>query len=852
MLIQNWKYPASIIKQLNQDLKAHFPHLHGVENDFKTSFSEISRLVFLDRYSQKDLLHKTLKVGNLVITTIKHDEKFPTRGIGYVQKIDSNKDVLIKLEPQYISALAQYEYNEEGLITRASQFIDKPLELFWEQLAIRVGSAIAKAETTPAEQKFYQEAFANEIKSFNLIPAGRILYGAGSENVVTYYNCFVLPFMHDSRQGIARHREIVMEIMARGGGVGTNGSTLRPRGAVALKVGGKSSGAVSWLHDLSVLTHLVQQGGSRRGAQMIMMADWHPDIIEFIISKLQNPQTLLYIANEKNFSDKLISIESRRRLVWKPISADEATLFHYLDDLELTPENDAIKKFINENHLTNLINKRNDTGGQWEVINPEFLSGSNISITISDAFMHAVKHNLMWKLRFPDLEAMNEEQRQTYDTTWDKIGNIFEWEKLNQPIKTYYEIPAVELWKLINVCATYSAEPGVFFSDTASRLSNAVGYGQKIVATNPCGEQPLTPFAVCNLAAINLANFVDKKNRKILFDKLKQTVVNAIRFQDNVIDVTSNFLEENSKQTKGERRIGLGVMGLHDLLLWLHIRYGSPESLKLIDQIMQTICLTAYQTSIEIAKQKGSFTFLTDRKAFVENGFVKTLPEAIKKDILVHGIRNSHLLTIAPTGGTGVLVGVSTGIEPYYDFNYFRSGRLGKNMTVTAPILTEFLELNPEYKFKKPDFFIGTMELTPEEHVLVQTTAQKWVDASISKTVNAPRGYGVEQVQKIYSMLYEYGAKGGTVYVDGSRNAQVLSLSKEVELEQKPLSNLSAQINSMPTSILNFVDEVNPQSEVNYGVEIGNTCPICKNGIIQKTNGCNACVNCKAQLKCGL
>jgi ribonucleoside-diphosphate reductase alpha chain len=160
---------------------------------------------------------------------------------------------------------------------------------------------------------------------------------------------------------------------------------------------------------------------------------------------------------------------------------------------------------------------------------------------------------------------------------------------------------------------------------------------------------------------------------------LRETVRNCIRFQDNIVDASFYFLEKNTVQAKGERRIGMGVMGLHDFLIYAGLRYGSLEANLLVDKLFETICLTAYETSIELAQEKGSFPFLTDKNKFIEkSAFLQSLPANVQNKIREHGLRNSHLLTVAPTGSTGTLVGVSTGLEPYFAFSHYRSGRLGK------------------------------------------------------------------------------------------------------------------------------------------------------------------------------
>src|SRR5690625_3764411 len=185
----------------------------------------------------------------------------------------------------------------------------------------------------------------------------------------------------------------------------------------------------------------------------------------------------------------------------------------------------------------------------------------------------------------------------------------------------------------------------------------------------------------------------NKETKSVNFDKLIDTVNVGVRMQDNVIDATPYFLEENKVQALGERRVGLGVMGLHDLLIYCETAYGSKEGNELVDKIFETIATTAYRTSIELAKEKGSFPFLvgkTDaetkelREAFIHTGYMKQMPVDIKEGIIQHGIRNSHLLTVAPTGSTGTMVGVSTGLEPYFSFSYYRSGRLGKFIEVKA------------------------------------------------------------------------------------------------------------------------------------------------------------------------
>lgn len=836
-------YRKETIVKLNQDIREFFPYLTEIQPEDHTIHAGVSRLVMLDRYAQKDRELRTLGVGDIVLTVIKEDPKYPARGVGVVKAIDWEKEsVTIEIEEEFRGTLEDEQESITGIIRRPFAEIDKPMEIYYEQIARRVGTALAEPETDVAQREKYAGLFTEQLKKLNVIPAGRVLFGAGSGTQVTYFNCFVMPFVEDSRGGIAEHRKEVMEIMSRGGGVGTNGSTLRPKHAPAKGVGGRSSGAVSWLNDIANLTNLVEQGGSRRGAQMIMLADWHPDIIEFIISKMQNPRVLKWLS--ENNKDEQVRELAQRKLKFIPLSRLERQMLETLIE--------------NKNTTADVLDYAQQTlleGGRLEVVNPEFLSGANISVTLTDEFMEAVERDGTFDLRFPDIANYTPQQKEAYDTHWHKIGDVREWEALGYPIKTYRTIRARDLWDLICFCATYSAEPGIFFIDNANKMTNAKAYGQKVVATNPCGEQPLAPYSVCNLAAVNLANFVDKKDGRILFDELAETVALTVRMQDNVINSTPYFLKANEDQALGERRVGLGVMGLHDMLIWNRKRYGSPEALETIDQVFHCIARAAYQTSVELAKEKGSFPFFTSGEAFINTGYMKQMDEDIRQDVLKYGIRNSHLLTIAPTGSTGTMVGVSTGLEPYFSFSYFRSGRLGKFIEVNAAIVDQWLALNPGYtRDTLPEFFVSAMELTPEEHADTQCAIQRWIDSSISKTVNAPRGFSVRQVQHIYERLYAGGAKGGTVYVDGSRDSQVLTLSNEEEnsWDQMDIERDFGVPVKKTQEAEKKTDLRADRQDRNIGVEVGDICPICLEGIVEEIGGCNTCTNCNAQLKCGL
>ncbi|PLR68437.1 ribonucleoside-diphosphate reductase, adenosylcobalamin-dependent [Bacillus sp. UMB0893] len=585
---------------------------------------------------------------------------------------------------------------------------------------------------------------------------------------------------------------------------------------------------------------------------MIMLADWHPDIIEFIISKMQNPRILRYLI--ENTNDDTIKKYAQEKLKFKPLTEQETAMYQSIMNYKQIPGLGGFNEKIIKDAELKLV-----TGGTYSVHNSEFLTGANISVTLTKDFMDAVENDEEYELRFPDVESYDEEQMKAYNEDWHNHGDVREWEKLGYKVRTYRKIKAKELWNLINICATYSAEPGIFFIDNANDMTNAKAYGQKVVATNPCGEQPLAPYSVCNLAAVNLAEMADKENKTVNFEKLKKTVEVGVRMQDNVIDATPYFLEDNKKQALGERRVGLGVMGLHDLLIYCETEYGSEEGNQLIDQVFETIAVTAYKASVELAKEKGSFPFLTGeteketnrlRDAFTKTGFMSKMPADLLDEIKEYGIRNSHLLTVAPTGSTGTMVGVSTGLEPYFSFSYYRSGRLGKFIEVKADIVQEYLDQHPEADPDNlPKWFISAMELSAEAHADAQCVIQRWIDSSISKTVNAPRGYTVDKVQKVYERLYKGGAKGGTVYVDGSRDTQVLTLKAE---ENTFSENEEAPAQDKGKVVLVDTIQALRSTNVTIGNEVGNTCPVCREGTVEDIGGCNTCTSCGAQLKCGL
>jgi len=290
---------------------------------------------------------------------------------------------------------------------------------------------------------------------------------------------------------------------------------------------------------------------------------------------------------------------------------------------------------------------------------------------------------------------------------------------------------------------------------------------------------------------VNLSKFYDAEKHDVAWDELGKTVRYSVRFLDNVIDKTPYHFEENKVNQQGERRVGLGSMGLAELMIKLEIRYGSPESLVFLDKLYGFMAKEAYLSSAEIAGEKGSFKHFEFEK-FMQSGFMKNMvseyPEvgaAIKK----HGMRNVTVITQAPTGSTGTMVGTSTGIEPYFAFEYYRQSRLGFDKQL-VPIAQEWKDKNPGKEL--PEWFVTSMDLSAKDHIRVQAAIQRWVDSSISKTANCPSDFTVEETKELYELAFDLGCKGVTIYRDGSRDVQVLSTKKDEEKKEEAVASTEA------------------------------------------------------------
>jgi ribonucleoside-diphosphate reductase alpha chain len=510
-------------------------------------------------------------------------------------------------------------------------------------------------------------------------------------------NCFVNDAVPDSMAGIMAANTRAALTMQQGGGIGTDFSTIRPKGALVEKTGSIASGPISFMEIWQAMCGTIMSGGTRRGAMMGTLADDHPDLIDFIAAKQQ----------------------------------------------------------------------------------PGRLSNFNVSILVSDALMRAVDDDADWDLGFAVPPA-------------DASRIVAVREKDGRPWYVYDRMPARALWDRI-VRATYeAAEPGVIFIDRVNAANN-LSYAETIRCTNPCGEQPLPPNGACNLGCVNLAALVrDPFAETARFDFARLIAVAAVgvRFLDNVLDATHYPVPEQAAEARAKRRTGIGIMGLGTALQMLGLRYGSEDAEAMTARIMETLRDGCYAASVELARERGPFP-LFDREAFCDRPFIHALPQSIRDGIAAHGIRNGVLLTIAPTGTTALYnANVSSGLEPTFGWRYFRKvlqpdGSQREFAVLDAGFLAwcRVGGFDPETHplSDLPPYMVGALELSVEEHLRTQAICQRFVDASISKTINCPADMDFDAFKAVYARAYELGCKGCTTYRPSPLRKPILSTESSAE-----------------------------------------------------------------------
>jgi ribonucleoside-diphosphate reductase alpha chain len=541
----------------------------------------------------------------------------------------------------------------------------------WEMASYRVAEHVAAAEDSPVRKK-WQLRFQREIVSNRFMPGGRIWYGSGRPKA-QLLNCFVIP-VSDSREGWGEMLKQSLIISGTGGGVGINFSPVRPNGAEIKGTGGVATGPVSLMRMDNSIGHELVAGGGRRMAKMSCLNINHPDVVEFLNSKLEDGQ----------LSNTNISVV-----------------------LNFDPE--EFKRLVLEDGEIEL-----EWGGQ-------------------------------------------------------KKGTV----------------PARELWEKIVQNAWKNGEPGVLNGFYANKMNN-IYYYKNLVSTNPCGEIWLEPYGCCDLGALVLPRFV--RGGSIDWALLEHTIRCGVRFLDDVLTVNQYPLPEIKDNCEQVRRIGLGVMGLHTMLLQLGLKYSSAQAMQFVDQLFSFIKNSAYDTSINLAIEKGPFPAFSHEMA--DSGFMKTVKPAIRRKVEEYGIRNCALLTVAPTGTTGMVCGTSTGIEPYMAPVYWRRIKTvdDKNKTVIDKVLV----IEPAYE-DYTDVIEGAADIPVEKHFEMQQVVQKHVDNAVSKTINLPNDYDAADLSRVWldniSTL-----KGTTFYRWGSRENEPFEPVLLADIEDVVAETPEAQI----------------------------------------------------------
>ena len=384
---------------------------------------------------------------------------------------------------------------------------------------------------------------------------------------------------------------------------------------------------------------------------------------------------------------------------------------------------------------------------------PAKLRMFNLSVLVTDAFMEAVANDEKWRLHFEDRNGVTTVERTVH---------------------------ARSLWEKIMRSTYAQAEPGVIFIDRINKTNN-LNYCESIAATNPCGEQPLPPYGACLLGSINLAKLITNPfTGSVIWalPRLNHLVATAVRMMDNVIDVSNFPLQQQEAEAKAKRRIGLGVTGLADALMMAGVTYGSEKAVLATRTIMSKIAIAAYEASVDLAIEKGPFPLFDAEKFLAPGTLASTLPEDLQARIRKHGIRNSHLTSIAPTGTISLYAGnISSGIEPVFASSYTRKV-LQKDGTRTESRVVDYAVALWESMGNEglPPAYVDAQTLPPQAHLQMQSAAQKWIDSSISKTINLPEDISFEAFSQVYQDAYDLGCKGCTTYRPNDVTGSVLSV----------------------------------------------------------------------------
>ena len=695
----------------------------------------------------------------------------------------------------------------------------------------RIADALAQAEK-PAERQSWAVKFESILYGFKFLPAGRITAGAGSNRNVTLSNCFTMDTIQDDLGDIYRNLREAALTMKEGGGIGYDFSTLRPTGSLVKGVAADSSGPLPFMDNWDSMCRTIMSAGERRGAMMATMICTHPDIYKFIEAK-RDPARLrkfnMSILVTDAFMEAVKTDDSWdlqfNGEIYKTVSARDLwntmmqATYDYAEPGVIFI--DRVNRDHNIGYLETIATTNPCFTGDTKVWTSEgpvsfkelAESGDTVSVLTQDDEGSIVFRDM----RNP---RMTQESAPIFTVTFDNDTSIdctgnHEFFLPNgskcradnlqegQSVAAVYD-PLEPLGYVAPTCQYVSyvtktdREEPVYCGtvDDTARFFVALGNSDGVLVSN-CGEKPMGPYASCLLSSVNLSQFVEDpfgSNAHLDVASLVEIVSIGVRMMDNVVDVGRFPLEAQLVKAKADRQLGLGITGMADMLAMVGIRYGSDEAAEYSETVMKQIHLAAYKTSISLAREKGAFPNF-DADGFLRDGTAASrLPTEMQNDIANGGIRNALLTSIAPTGTISLYANnVSSGIEPSFAHEYTRNVTqkdgtyAGQRVTSYAKAIWE--QLNGRGT-PMPNYCVTTADLTPSEHIKMQAAVQKWVDSSISKTVNVPEDIPFGDFTNVYMEAYDLGCKGCTTYRPNDITGSILTTDEPTkEGKETPISS---------------------------------------------------------------